>query len=91
MDRCKKVNRNSKLKKGHNFVKIQNRVISSCLKVGLVVTKKYLKFQNNNSKGIGNKWGGTKNLHQNSMSKKGYNFVKIQSYVLMPGSGVDGH
>ena len=33
----------------------------SCLEMGMMVNKKYLKFQSNTSKGIGNKWGGTKN------------------------------
>ena len=49
-------------KKGHHFVKIQDNVMSSCLGMGLMVPKMYVKFQNNTSKSIGNKWGGTKNL-----------------------------
>ena len=49
-------------KKGHNLVKIQDRVMSSCLEVGLMVTNKYVKCQCNTSKGIWNMWGGAKNL-----------------------------
>ena len=36
----------------------------SCLEVGLTVTNKYVKFQSNTSKGIGNKWGWYKKLNQ---------------------------
>ena len=32
-------------KKGNNFVNIQNRVMSSCLDVGLKVTNKYVKLK----------------------------------------------
>ena len=52
--------------------------MSSCLEVGMTVTKKYLKFQSNTSKGVGNKRGGTKKLTEILFLKKGHNFVKIQ-------------
>ena len=72
--------------------KIHDRVMSSCLTVGMMVTKNYLKFQNYTSKGIGNKFGDMKNL-TTILSKKGHNFVQIhdKSYILLPGSGDDSH
>ena len=32
-------------KKGYNFVKIQDRVMSSCLEMGLMVTNKYVSLK----------------------------------------------
>ena len=58
-----KPNQNFMLKKkGHNFLRINDRVMSSCLEVGMMVANKFLKFQSNTSKGIGNKYGETKIL-----------------------------
>ena len=69
-------------KKWYNFVKIHDIVTPSCPEVEMIVTSKCMKFQSNTSKGIGNKWSGTKNLNQSSMSKMGHNFVKIQEGLM---------
>ena len=63
----------------HNFVKSQERVMSSCLAVGLMVTNKYVKFQSNAWKGIQNKWGGTKNLTEILCRKRGINIIYIKN------------
>ena len=68
--------------KGYNFVKFHDRVMSSCLKVGMMVTKKCMKFQRNTSKGIRNTWGGTKNLTKVPCQKRECNFVKIHDRVI---------
>jgi hypothetical protein len=68
--------------------------MSTCLEVGMKVRNKYIQnFQSNTSKGIGNNWGGTKNLTKIQRWKKGHIFVNIhdKSFVLLSRSGNDGH
>ena len=81
-------------KNGNNFIKIHKSAMSFCLEVGLMVISKYLhvKIQDNTSKGIGNKWSGTKkwykNVNGNSMFKKGHKVVKINDRIMSTSKGV---
>jgi hypothetical protein len=60
----KQLNGNSKLKKGHYLIKIHDKVMSSCLEVGMMVTNKYTKLQSNTLKGI--RKVGAKSIHVTS-------------------------
>jgi hypothetical protein len=49
-------------KKGHNSVKMLDRVTSSCLHVGVMIVNKCAKFQSHMSMDFENIWGITKTL-----------------------------
>ena len=54
----------SKWKRGHNFVKMLDTVVCSYLQIGIMLVKKYAKYEINMSKDIGNIWGCTQTLTQ---------------------------
>ena len=50
----KKINQNSKSKKGHNSYKNHDRVMYSCLLMEVMMVNKYCKFQSNICNGFEN-------------------------------------
>ena len=52
----------SKWKRGHNYDKMLDRVVCSCLQVGVMLVNKYAKYESNMSRDKENIWGSTKTL-----------------------------
>ena len=79
----KKLNQNSKSKKGYNSYKNLERVMYSCLSMEVMMVNKYCKCISYISNGFAKKWGGTKNLTKILSGKRAIILKKHgQSYVL---------
>ena len=74
----------SKWKRGHNYDKMLDRVVCSCLQVGVMLVNKYAKYESNMSRDNENKWGSTKTLTFAAYSKwkRGHNYDKMLDRVV---------
>jgi N-glycosylase/DNA lyase len=77
----KNFNVNSKSKKGHNSVKMHDRVTSSCLQVWVMTVNRCAKFQSHMSMDFENIRDITKIKRK---SKKGHNSIKMLDTVTSP-------